>query len=135
MKSKTVTLILYILGGYHFATGIMIYFLTDFFYENFTSHTGPLNSHFLADVGAAYITAGAALLMGAYIAKWRVPFAVSALMFLGLHSLIHITEMVTGKLSSEQAVSDVVTVILPSAFVGLMIYLTLKMAKKEESAG
>ena len=134
MKSKTVTLILYILGAYHFATGIVIYFMTNFFYEHFVSHTGPLNLHFLTDVGAAYITAGAALLLGAYIAKWRVPFAISALMFLGLHSLIHVTEIVSGQLSGQQALSDAATVILPTIFVALMIYVTLKMANTEADA-
>ncbi len=130
MKSKTMTLMLYILGAYHFATGIMAYFMTGFFYERFTAHTGPLNEHFLGDVGAAYLTAGTALLLAAYIAKWRVPFAVSAVLFLGLHSLIHITEMVTGQLASMQVASDLVTVILPTAFVCLVIYYSVKSAEK-----
>lgn len=130
MKSKTMTFVLYILGVYHFATGVMAYFMTDFFYERFTAHTGPLNNHFLSDVGAAYLTAGLALLLAAYIEKWRIPFAVSAILFLGLHSLIHITEMATGQLQNMQITSDLVTVILPTAFVGIVIYYASKSAIK-----
>lgn len=124
------TIILYMLGSYHIITGIIAYFMTGFFYENFTAHTGPLNEHFLSDVGAAYLTAGLALLLAAYIEKWRVPFSVSAVFFLGLHSLIHITEMVTGQLESMQIASDLVTVVLPTAFVGIVIHYSVKSAKK-----
>ena len=130
MKSKIMTVMLYVLGAYHFATGVMAYFFTGFFYERFTAHTGPLNEHFLSDVGAAYLTAGLALLLAAYIKKWRVPFAVSAVFFLGLHSLIHITEVVSGQLSGMQTASDLITVILPTAFVCVVIYYSVKAAKK-----
>lgn len=130
MNSKAMTILLYVLGAYHFATGIIAYFMTSFFYEQFTAHTGPLNEHFLSDVGAAYLTAGTALLLAAYIEKWRVPFAVSAVLFLGLHSLIHIAEMVTGQLGSIQIASDLVTVILPTVFVCVLIFYSVKSAEK-----
>ena len=130
MKSKAMTIVLYVLGAYHFATGIVAYFMTEFFYERFTAHTGPLNEHFLGDVGAAYMTAGLALLLAAYIDRWRVPFSVSAVLFLGLHSLIHITEMVTGQLDGTQTASDLVTVILPTVFVGVVVYYSVKLAKR-----
>ena len=131
MKSKTMTAILYALGVYHFATGVMAYFMTGFFYEKFTAHTGPLNNHFLGDVGAAYLTAGVALLLAAYIEKWRIPFSVSAALFLGLHSLIHITEMATGQLQNMQVASDLVTVILPTVFVGAVVYYASKSANRQ----
>ena len=130
MKSKAMTIILYVLGAYHFATGIVAYFMTGFFYERFTAHTGPFNDHFLSDVGAAYLTAGLALMLAAYIEKWRVPFAVSAVLFLGLHSLIHIAEIVTGQLDGMQIASDLITVILPTAFVGAMVYYAAKSANR-----
>lgn len=124
------TILLYALGAYHFATGVMAYFMTSFFYERFTAHTGPLNEHFLSDVGAAYLTAGTALLLAAYIAKWRVPFAVSAVLFLGLHSLIHITEIMTAQLTLMQIISDLITVILPTVFVCGVIYYSVKTANR-----
>ena len=133
MNSKTVTLILYILGGYHFATGAIAYFKPRFFFDHFVSHTGAYNVHFLNDIGAAYLAAGAALMLAAYIAKWRVPFAISAFLFLGLHSLIHITEIVRGQLSSGQAVTDAVTILIPTAFVALMVFLAVKLAAKTKS--
>jgi hypothetical protein len=133
MNSKTVTLILYILGFYHFATGAIAYFQPLFFFNTFVSHTGAYNVHFLNDIGAAYLGAGAALMLAGYIVKWRVPFAISGFLFLGLHSLIHITEIVRGQLSTNQAITDAVTILIPTGFVGLMAFVAVKLAGRDKA--
>jgi hypothetical protein len=53
--------------------------------------TGPYNSHFVADVGAAFLAAGLALLAR----SWRTrfwPAAVAGSTFLIFHGLIHVRD-------------------------------------------
>jgi hypothetical protein len=55
--------------------------------------TGPYNPHFVADVGAAFLAAGLALLAR----SWRTrfwPAAVAGSTFLVLHGLIHVRDFV-----------------------------------------
>lgn len=56
--------------------------------------TGPLNLHFVRDIGIAYLTAGAALVWSALGAGWRA--SALAAVFIGGHSLLHIGETILG---------------------------------------
>jgi hypothetical protein len=56
--------------------------------------TGPLNHHFVRDIGIAYITAGVAIAWSALGAGWRAS-ALGAL-FLGGHALLHAGETFVG---------------------------------------
>ena len=53
-------------------------------------HTGPFNAHFVQDVGCAYLAAALGLALAAWRAAWRVPGALCALAFLGLHGGVHL---------------------------------------------
>jgi len=56
--------------------------------------TGPINLHFIRDIGIAYFTAGAALAWSAYGAGWRA--SALAALFLGGHALLHAGETIMG---------------------------------------
>ena len=56
--------------------------------------TGPLNLHFVRDIGLAYLTAGVALAWSELGGGWRLS-AVGA-MFIALHSLLHVGETFMG---------------------------------------
>jgi hypothetical protein len=56
--------------------------------------TGPLNLHFVRDIGIAYFTAGAALAWSALGAGWRA--SALAALFIGGHSLLHAGETFMG---------------------------------------
>jgi hypothetical protein len=64
-------------------------------------HTGPLNQHFVRDIGCAYLTASLAL----GLAAWRLanfwPGVLTALAFVGLHGLVHVWETIEGLPASE----------------------------------
>lgn len=58
--------------------------------------TGPFNPHFVRDIGAAYVTAAAAL---AWLALGRPggrAAAATAAGFLALHALVHVGEVAAG---------------------------------------
>ena len=73
---------------------------------------GPLNPHFVRDVGAAYLAAGAALLWFGLDVRARAG-AIAGAAFLGLHAFVHAAEA----LGQDGLVSrfDLLNVILPAA--------------------
>ena len=73
--------------------------------------TGPLNLHFVRDIGIAYMTAGAALAWSALGAGWRVS-AVAAL-FIGGHSLLHVGETIGGH-HHDVLLNEIAAVHLPA---------------------
>ena len=58
------------------------------------SDTGPLNLHFIRDIGLAYFTAGFALIWSELGGGWRAS-ALGA-MFITLHAGLHVGETIMG---------------------------------------
>ncbi len=73
--------------------------------------TGPANTHFIRDIGLAFLAAAAALLL------WRrQPLAAilaPAALFLGGHAGLHLVEMVAHRVSAAEAVRDFATIVIP----------------------
>lgn len=76
------------------------------------THTGPFNPHFVADIGAAFLAAGAGLIARAWRpALW--PAAAAGAAFIGLHGLIHVVDIAAGR--AHDAATDAGLVIVPAA--------------------
>ena len=94
-------------------------------------NTGPLNAHFIRDIGAAFLVAGGSLVWFARDARAR-PAALACAAFFVLHALVHLTDAITGRESIYQAVHD-----LPTVYLGALLALWIawpisKLAKEEE---
>jgi len=73
--------------------------------------TGPLNIHFVRDIGIAYFSAGAALAWSAFGAGWRA--SALAALFLGGHALLHAGETIMGQ-HHNVILNELVAVHLPA---------------------
>ncbi len=73
--------------------------------------TGPLNIHFVRDIGIAYFTAGAGLAWSVLGAGWRA--SALAAMFIGLHSLLHVGETIGGH-HHDVLLNEIAAVHLPA---------------------
>jgi hypothetical protein len=82
--------------------------------------TGPLNLHFVRDIGIAYGVAGSAIVWGAVGGGWRVTALGAA--FLALHSLLHIGETIMGH-HHDVLLNEVVAVHLPAWLAVALAYL------------
>jgi len=80
-------------------------------------NTGPLNAHFIRDIGAALLVAGGSLVWFAHDARAR-PAALACAAFFMLHALVHLSDAMTGRESIHQAVRD-----LPTVYVGSLLAL------------
>ena len=78
------------------------------------SETGPFNAHFVRDIGAAYLVAGATLTYFAFERAAR-PAALAGAAFLALHALVHLWDAAAGREHAHQLLVDLPSVFLPPA--------------------
>jgi len=86
------------------------------------TETGLFNPHFVKDIGAAYLVAGAAfawLAARATAAAWGAATAAAA--FLGLHAAIHLAEAVGAPAGLADLARDFPGVILPALLAGWVV--------------
>lgn len=81
--------------------------------------TGPLNPHFVADIGAAFLIAGLSLLARAWQGRFW-PAGVTGAGFLAAHGLIHLAGLIQG--ASQNPIFELFTVVLPA---GLALWAAL----------
>ncbi len=79
--------------------------------------TGPLNVHFVRDIGIAFSTVGAALLVAAFRPPARRPVLLAATTFYVLHALLHADDIVTGRLPASHWAIDFPGVFLPAVLL------------------
>lgn len=87
-------------------------------------HTGPFNVHLVRDVGCAYLTIGLLLGLAARWPRGGLPLAIAVAVFLVLHALLHVCDIVAGRLPVSHALTDLPLVFLPGALaVALAFWL------------
>ena len=85
--------------------------------------TGPLNTHFVRDIGSAFAVMGAALLVAAARPALRVPMLAAVSLFYVLHALVHVTDTIAGSLPpSHWAIA------MPGVYVPAVLMLAVTWA-------
>jgi len=78
---------------------------------------GPLNEHFVRDIGAVFVVLGAALVYAAFRPRWRMPAIAGAGGFLVLHGVVHVIDTVRGLVGPEHWLIDIPGVYLPAVVI------------------
>ena len=89
---------------------------------------GPLNEHFVRDIGAAFVTFGGGLLWGAFVPWVRVPVLLLATVFYGLHAVVHVFDTLRGAVDAAHWAIDFPGVYLPAVF---LVVLTVLVARSQ----
>jgi hypothetical protein len=85
---------------------------------------GPLNEHFVRDIGATFTVLGGVLALAAFLPGWRVPASVTVAGFALLHALVHVVDTVRGLVGSEHWSIDLPGVYLPAVVLtGIAVWL------------
>jgi hypothetical protein len=103
-------------------------------YENLPAavpDTGPLNTHFVRDIGSAFAVMGAALLLAALRPALRAPMLGVVSLFYVMHALVHVTDTLAGRLPSSHWTIDLPGVYVPTL---LMVALTAAAARTRSLA-
>jgi uncharacterized protein YjeT (DUF2065 family) len=95
------------------------------------TETGPFNAHFVRDIGAAYLVAGATLMWLALDQAAR-PAALAGAAFLALHALVHLWDAAAGREHAQQLLVDLPSVFLPPALASFLAW-PRPIANKENS--
>ena len=84
-------------------------------YENHpgVADHGPLNAHFVRDIGCANLVAGAAIVLAIVMADKSRTLLAGATAFLSLHAAIHLGEWLFGHGHSPATIGEAATVYLP----------------------
>lgn len=82
--------------------------------------TGPLNAHFVRDIGAAFLTIGIAFWLAASRPAMRRGVLLLATTFYVLHALVHVWDLLTGALDAEHWLIDLPGVFLPAIVMAVL---------------
>jgi hypothetical protein len=85
--------------------------------------TGPLNAHFVRDVGSAFGVMGVALLLAAARPPLRASMLAIVSMFYVLHALVHVTDTLAGRLPPSHWTIDA-----PGVYVPALVLLAVTWA-------
>jgi hypothetical protein len=105
-----------VLGLLNVANGSWMLLLPQGWYQDLPAgvpDTGPLNTHFVRDLGGAFLTIGVALLCAAVRPAMRRPVLAFATLFYLLHAAIHVRDLVAGQLDADHWLIDLPGVFLP----------------------
>ena len=83
---------------------------------------GPYNSHFVQDIGSAYLAAGVAMGWAALRPALRFPLTVVAAVFYGLHAVGHVVDTASGRVGAHHWLADVPGVYLPAVLLMLLAF-------------
>jgi hypothetical protein len=132
---RSMTALFWIFGLMNIANGLWMIASPVSWYHDLPAgvpDTGPLNLHFVRDIGAAFITLGVAFCAAAPRARKHRDVVILAGMFLVLHALIHVADLIAGRLPAEHWAID-----LPGVFVPAMLIVVLALPRwwREEAVG
>jgi hypothetical protein len=81
---------------------------------------GPLNEHFIRDIGCIFTLLGGALVGAAFRPGWRLPAVLAAAGFSWLHALVHVLDTVRGLVGPEHWMIDVPGVYAPAILLSVV---------------
>jgi hypothetical protein len=88
---------------------------------------GPLNEHFVRDIGSAFAVQGVALLWAAFVPALRLPLTALATLFFVLHALVHVYDTMRGLVGPMHWVIDLPAVYAPSL---LLVVVLIALARR-----
>ncbi len=87
---------------------------------------GPLNEHFVRDIGAAYVMMGIGLAWAAAVPAVRFPVVALTTVFYVLHALGHAYDTLGGTVGSEHWRIDFFPIYVPA---GVLVVMTRVLAR------
>ena len=132
-KSDPWALVLGIAAAGNLAMALWMLAAPEHWYFNLPARvpgTGPLNEHFVRDIGCVFLLMGGGLAVGARWRSYRVPVLLGVTGWYVLHALVHIYDTARGLLGPEYWGVDLSGVYLPAL---LLVGITLWIHRSDRS--
>src|SRR5262245_55007235 len=113
-------ILFWVLGLLNVANGLWMLATPERWYHDLPAgvpDTGPLNLHFVRDIGSAFTTIGVAFCVAAVRPEARRGVLFGATLFFGLHAAVHVADLVSGRLGAEHWLVDLPGVFLPAVLL------------------
>jgi hypothetical protein len=124
MTHKPIRIILILLGLFHVANGVFMVAAPAAWYAAVPGvpATGPMNHHFIVDIGLAFIASGAGMLMAVRTGPTAARLALAGSIWPALHALFHVWEWIADGIPNDphRLASDALGVMLVS-FLGFAL--------------
>ena len=133
MKPFYLKLLLNLFGAINFGNGLWMLFFAQNWFDTLPAglhDTGPINKHFVHDVGLVYLLCGIALIWCAQYLKDSFYLFLSVMLFFTGHALIHIVEILVGLLPPSHWLIDLPLIFIPAL---ILIVLTPSMFRNSNS--
>ena len=115
--------IFWVLGLLNLVNGLWMLLAPEAWYHHLPAgvpDTGPLNTHFVRDIGAAFATIGIAFCAAAPRAPYRRGVLLAATFFYVLHAAVHVADLLAGRLGAGHWLIDLPGVFLPALVLGVL---------------
>lgn len=99
-------------------------------YENLPAAVpdfGPLNEHFVRDIGCIFLLLGVGLGWAAFVPRWRVAALAAAAGFSVLHAVVHVIDTARGLVGPDHWTIDLPGVYVPAV---VLVGLTWLVARR-----
>ena len=126
----TIVLGLFALGN--LANGLWMLADPAHWYENLPAAVpdfGPLNEHFVRDIGCTFFVLGVALGVAAFVPRWRIAACAAAALFSALHALVHVFDTLRGLVGADHWLIDLPGVYVPAAVLIAVTWLVARSAE------
>lgn len=129
MKKVYLQSIFNLFGAINVGNGLWMLFFAQNWFNTLPAglhDTGPLNKHFVHDVGLVYLLCGIALLYCAKNVSRSFHVYLTVVLFFVGHAMIHIVEILVGLLPPSHWLIDLPLIFVPAL---ILIVLTPRMKK------
>ena len=91
--------------------------------------SGPLNEHFVRDIGCVFFLLGAALLASIRYRQWRLGAMVAASAYSVAHALVHVLDTARGLFAAGHWRFDIGPIYISTL---ILVVLTVQMARERD---
>jgi len=133
MNEKYLRSLLNFFGAVNVGNGLWMLFFAEHWFNTLPAglhDTGPLNKHFVHDVGLVYFLCGIALIWCAFNLRSTYYLYLSVMLFFVGHALIHIVEILVGLLPPSHWLIDLPLIFMPAL---ILVFLTPSISKHRKS--
>lgn len=120
------------MGAVSIGNGLWMLFFAENWYFNLPAgieDTGPLNTHFVHDIGLVYCIAGIAAFYCASQIHYCKAVHIGLTLFTVGHALIHVVEILIGLLPPSHWLIDLPLLFVPAILILLITPFVLKLQK------
>ena len=139
IKSKTSdrwTIICLIFGSISILNAIWMLIAPEHWYYNLPAGVpvyGPLNVHFIRDIGCIFLLVGSGLVVAGFYLPYRLPLFTMHTAFYLLHMFVHIHEVVSGRIQLSMFWTDLPGVYIPAVILFILNIFLFKQGGKQDT--